>query len=116
MGTEWRDIIVYLRCIDNLLQRHVGTIQNIGSYPLPLPPPPRALLDNINRVCPYCKTVYDDCLRHLVAECEYIEAIRQGFLTFVETEISLVLYLELSNAGAETFLQYVHGAPFISNQ
>ena len=71
------------------------------------------LPDNINRVCPYCKTVYDDCLQHLVAECECNEAIRQDLLTFVETEISLVLYLELSNTGAETFLQYVLGAPFI---
>ena len=24
------------------------------------------LPDNINRVCPYCKTVYDDCLRHIL--------------------------------------------------
>ena len=25
------------------------------------------LLNNIIRICPYCKTVYDDSLRHLVA-------------------------------------------------
>ena len=71
------------------------------------------LPDNINSVCPYCKKVYEDSLRHLVAECECNETISEDFLTFVETEILLVLYLELSNAGAETFLQYVLGAPFI---